>query len=89
MKIILGCRQLQASWRAPCCNGSEILEFSIHVLDDSSGDEIRVIEQEASVCECIIDSLEAGRTYRLTSIFIFLNLFVTIPSISKAKLPIL
>ncbi|CAG9535682.1 unnamed protein product [Cercopithifilaria johnstoni] len=61
-----GCRQLQASWRAPCCNGSEIFEYSIRVLDDCSGDEIRVIQQEASVCECIIDSLEAGRTYRLS-----------------------
>uniref|UniRef100_A0A915PDA4 Fibronectin type-III domain-containing protein n=1 Tax=Setaria digitata TaxID=48799 RepID=A0A915PDA4_9BILA len=61
-----GCRQLQASWRAPCCNGSEIFEYNIRVLDDSSGNEVRVIQQEASACECIIDSLEAGRTYRLS-----------------------
>ncbi|EFO22071.2 hypothetical protein LOAG_06415 [Loa loa] len=61
-----GCRQLKASWRAPCCNGSEISEYSIRVLDDSSGNEIRVIQQEASICECIIDSLEADRTYRLS-----------------------
>uniref|UniRef100_A0A0R3S1Y8 Fibronectin type III domain protein n=1 Tax=Elaeophora elaphi TaxID=1147741 RepID=A0A0R3S1Y8_9BILA len=64
--ILLGCTQLQASWRAPCCNGSEIFEYNIRVFDDCSGDEIRMIQQEASVCECIIDSLEAGRTYRLS-----------------------
>ncbi|KAM3727642.1 Fibronectin type III domain-containing protein 3B [Dirofilaria immitis] len=61
-----GCRQLQMSWRTPCCNGSEIFEYNIRVLDDSSGNEIRLIKQEASVCECIIDSLEAGRTYRMS-----------------------
>ncbi|VDP14211.1 unnamed protein product [Onchocerca flexuosa] len=61
-----GCRQLQVSWRTPCCNGSEIFEYNIRVLDDSSDNEIRLIQQEASICECIIDSLEAGHTYRLS-----------------------
>ncbi|VDN21651.1 unnamed protein product [Gongylonema pulchrum] len=61
-----GCRQLQARWRAPCCNGSEITEYTIRVLDDSSDNEVRTIQQQASLCECVIDSLEPDHTYRLS-----------------------
>lgn len=69
--VFLGCRQLQASWRAPCCNGSEIFEYNVRVIDDSSGNEIRMFKQDASICECIIDSLEAGHTYRLIFVSFF------------------
>ncbi|VDK52873.1 unnamed protein product [Anisakis simplex] len=59
-----GCRQLRASWRAAPCNGSEVIEYVINVIDEKKGEQIRTI-RIADDFECSIDGLESDHMYKI------------------------
>lgn len=61
-----GCRQLRASWRAPCCNGSELTEYVLRVTDEATTEQAAELKIPADECSFTVDGLEPGCAYKLS-----------------------
>lgn len=67
--MILGCRQLRASWRAAIGNGSEISEYVVRVFDEATCEEERVMRIAAQLLDCTIEALEPDHAYKFVHVF--------------------